>query len=167
MKKIVNRALILFLLSFSAFAQDEKFEKGAQEFGVSNIGIGYSSAYGFTAGANVRYQYYVLNRFSAGGNAFYNHFGDDEWFGAGPVASFIFFRGGDWFGRLDQIVTFAKFNGFTEDMATTFGTSVVSINYSPPFSNYFIGGGYATSYALSAGEVVRPNTIQLNLGFFF
>lgn len=159
-------ALILNLL-VATNTQAEALEKGTQELGISNIGIGYSSQSGFLISANTRYQYFVLNRFALGGAFFYNNFNDHEWMGLGPVASYIFFTTQSWFGRVDQQVTLAKFNGFNEKMAEVFGTSGVSINYLPPMTNFFIGGGYAHTYALNDGEVVRPNAFQVFAGWLW
>ena len=167
MKNVLKMALTLLLTS-NAFAQiNERFNKGAREFGISNIGIGYSSSHGLMISASTRYQYYFLNRFSAGGVAFYDQFGSTEWMGLGPVASYILFTHSNWFGRLDQHLIAAKYNGFRGDYASVYGTSGLSLNYLPTNSNYYIGGGYAHSYALSDGDVLRPNIFQLGIGWFF
>lgn len=160
--------LVFLTLSFQVLASiEENFDQGTQEFGVSNIGIGFSSAGGIAIGAQTRYQYYLLNRFSLGGTGFYHHFGDDEWFGAGPVASYILFMKEQWFSRLDQQVVGAKFNGFTRNYASFQGSSGISVGYVPLGANYSLGAGYIKSYALSEGATWQPDLFQLNLGFFF
>lgn len=159
-------SLLIYLLILSS-ATASRFMKGTQELGISNIGIGYSNIDGLLISANTRYQYFILNRLAAGGAVFYNNFNDHEWMGLGPVASYIFFTTESWFGRVDQQLTLAKFNGFNSKLSTFFGTSGVSINYLPPLTNFFIGGGYAHTYGLNDGEVIRPNAIQIIAGWLF
>jgi hypothetical protein len=168
MAKTKLRLFLLFSLSLRAFPQTETyFAKGAQEFGLSNVGIGHSSSQGLIVSANARYQYYVLNRFSLGGAAFYNNFNDREWIGAGPVASYILFTYRRWFSRFDQQVTAAKFTDFPDDPATLYGTSSIGLNYLPEMSRFFIGGGYSHTYALNHGRIITPNAFQLFAGWFF
>ena len=168
MIRLKSCALLALLLSSVAFAQiEDNFDKGTHEFGISNIGIGYSSANGFAFGAQTRYQHYFINRFSAGGTAFYNNIGSDEWYGAGPTATYILFMKNQWFSRLDQQVVAAKYNGFSTDYATMQGSTGISINYVPMGSHYSLGAGYIKSYALSSGRAFQPDLIQLSVGFFF
>ncbi len=143
------------------------FEQGTQEFGISNVSIGYSSASGLIVGAGTRYQYFVLDRVSLGGTAFYHKTENHEWMGLGPVASYILFTYENWFSRLDQQVTAAKFNGFDENFATFSGTISLSLNYLPQGSNFFVGAGFAHSYPLSDGDVLRRNTVQIFAGWFW
>lgn len=162
--------LISLMISIQAWSQTEEyFQQGTREFGLTNLGISHSSTTGTSVSAGTRFQYYVINRLSLGGSAFYNNFNDHEWMGLGPVASYILFAYQRWFSRLDQQVTFAKFNGFDkeDDPATTYGTSTISLNYFPQMTGFFIGAGYSHSYALNDGEVFRPNIIQLNAGWMF
>lgn len=164
----MRKFLVMLLLSFTAHAQtSDLFQKGSHELGLANLGIGYSSAGGLSFSANVRYQYFILNRLSVGGAAFYNNFNDREWMGLGPVASYILFTYHSWFARFDQQVTAAKFNGFNDPPATLYGTSGISINYLPQSSNFFIGAGYARSYALNDGRVIWPNSFQVFAGWLW
>lgn len=164
-------AILLLILLFSpsqGWSQTSGyFRSGTQELGLANLGVGYSDPGGLSFSANVRYQYYFLNRFAVGGSAFYNNFNDREWMGVGPVASYILFTYYSWFARFDQQVTAAKFNGFDDPPASLYGTSAISINYLPLGSNFFIGGGYARSYALTEGRVLWPNSFQVFGGFLW
>lgn len=164
-KNLLTFSILVLLLL--ARAEASPFEKGTQEFGLSNLGIGYSSSGGMMVSANSRYQYFLLNRFSAGGSIFYNNFNDHEWMGLGPVVSYIFFTTPSWFGRIDQQLTVAKFNGFSDKMSSFYGSSGVSINYLPPMTNFFIGGGYVNTYALNDGRVMRPNAFQIFAGWLW
>lgn len=166
----MKKLLIVFslCLSLNLFAQEEYFEQGSSEIGLTNIGLGYSNVGGLAVSLSSRYQYYFLNRFAVGGFGFYNNFNDNEWMGVGPSASYILFTLNNWFGRLDQQVTFAKFNGFSDpDPASIYGTSGISINHMTPDSNFYIGFGYARTYALNEGRVIWPNSFQVFAGWFF
>ncbi|MFP5384433.1 MAG: hypothetical protein ACLGHN_00035 [Bacteriovoracia bacterium] len=159
--------LLILLVTFPLRAEISAFQKGTHELGLANLGIGYSSQDKFAVSASVRYQYYVLNRFAMGAFGFYNNFNDHEWMGAGPVTSYILFKHLRWFMRADQEVTLAKFNGFSDPPATLFGTTSLSINYLPEYSNFFLGIGYARTYALNEGRVLRPNALQIFAGWLW
>lgn len=159
---------LFFSFPLSLYAQiNSYFDKGTHELGLSNLGIGYSSAGGFLVQATTRYQYYVVNRVALGGVGFYNKFNTNEWMGLGPVASYIFLTHENFFSRLDQQLTLGKFNGFDEKISTIYGTSAISVNYLPFESSFSIGAGYAHSYALNSGRVIRPNAFQLFVGWFW
>jgi hypothetical protein len=160
--------LFISLLAFDCMAQPvDHFKKGTQEVGLTNLSLGYSSGTGFLVDAQTRYQYYLLNRFALGAVTFYSNFNSREWMGIGPVASYILFTQDHWFSRLDQQITTAKFNGFSDDPATLTGSSAISINYLPEYSNFFIGGGYMHTYALNDGRVIRPNSLQIFAGWIW
>ncbi|HXH74722.1 MAG TPA: hypothetical protein VNJ08_07135 [Bacteriovoracaceae bacterium] len=169
MNRLLKIALFLCLMTtLTSHAQvSRNFNKGSHELGLGNLGILYSNVGGFAVSANVRYQYYVLNRLSVGGFGFYNSIDEGEWMGLGPSASYILFTMRNWFGRLDQQITAAKFNGFEERMATLYGTSTLSVSYMPLDSNFFVGLGYAHSYALNKGEIIEPNGVQVLMGWFW
>ncbi|MBA2403360.1 MAG: hypothetical protein H0V66_01205, partial [Bdellovibrionales bacterium] len=152
--------LILFLgLSFNVLAEtDDYFQKNTQEIGISNIGLGYSSTGGFALEAGVRYQYFVADKIALGGTAFYNHYESGEWMGIGPTGSYIFWTHQNFFARLDQHVIAANYSGITPEPSSFYGISSLSINYLPTDSNFFIGAGYAHSYAFDKRDVLRPNT---------
>lgn len=166
MFRLTIHILFALFLSSKAIAQ-ERFEQGTQEVGLTNLGFGYSSAYGTSASAHSRYQRYILNRFAVGGFGFYNNFLDQEWMGVGPVGSYILFTHPYFFSRLDQQVTAAKFNGFQEHFSTYYGTSTLSLNYLPEGTNTYIGGGYGLNYSLNSQDVYRPNFFQFFIGWLF
>lgn len=159
--------LLLFLPGLLKAQTSEYFQKGSQELGLANIGLGYSGPGGFNFSANVRYQYYVLDRFAAGGFGFYNNFRDREWMGVGPALSYILFTYREFFARLDQQITFSKANGFDDPPASTYGTTGISVNYLPVMSNFYLGVGYAKNYALSSGDVIFPDSVIVAGGLFF
>lgn len=160
--------LVITLNALDSSAQSAGlFKKGTQEVGLTNLSLGYSSGTGFLVDAQTRYQYYLLNRFALGAGAFYNNFNSREWMGIGPVASYILFTQDRWFSRLDQQITLAKFNGFSDDPATLTGSSAISLNYLPEYSNFFIGGGFMHTYALNDGRVIRPNSLQIFAGWIW
>jgi hypothetical protein len=160
--------LIAVFIPLGSWAQvGDAFHAGTQELGLANLGLGYSDPGGFAVSANVRYQYYFINRVSAGGFGFYNNFAHREWMGVGPSLSYILLTYQDFFLRLDQQITFSKMSGFSDPPATTYGTTGLSVNYLPFQSNFFIGVGYARNYALSAGEVIFPDTILVSGGWLW
>lgn len=169
MKFIRKSALLLLSLSVQDCPAQTAglFKKGTQEVGLTNLSLGYSSGGGFLVEAQTRYQYYLINRFALGAGAFYNNFNSREWMGLGPVASYILFTKDRWFSRIDQQIIAAKFNGFSDDPATLTGSSAISINYLPEYSNFFIGGGYMRTYALNEGRVIRPNSLQIFAGWIW
>lgn len=159
--------LLLLLLFINVSHAQTRFEKGTQEVGLTNLGIGYSSVHGTSASAFSRYQYFLLNRFALGGFGFYNNFSNHEWMGLGPVASYILFSHSQFFSRLEQQVTAAKFNGFDEHFSSFYGTSTLSLNYMPEGSNAYFGGGYGLNYSLNSQDVYRPNFFQFFIGWLF
>ncbi len=164
------RILPILFLAFSLGVKAQTssyFQQGSHEVGLANLGLGYSSPGGLSFSANLRYQHFVLDRFAVGAFGFYNNFDDREWMGTGPVLSYILFTYEQWFARLDQQVTFAKFNGFKDDPASTYGTTGLSVNYLPQDSNFFIGAGYARSYALSSGRVIWPGSFTVFGGWLW
>lgn len=164
----ILRWWVLFVLFLAATAYAEsRFDRGTREFGLTNLGIGYSSVYGTSVSANFRYQHYLLNRFALGGFGFYNNFADREWMGTGPVATYILFTTNQFFSRFDQQVTAAKFNGFDDHFSTFYGTSLLSLNYLPEGSNLYIGGGYGVNYSLNNQDIYRPNFVQIFIGWIF
>lgn len=167
----MKQKIILFLLlTYSAqiFAEaSDYFQRQTQELGISNIGVGYSNVFGFQFHANARYQYFVLDRVAVGGSAFYDNFQRQEWMGIGPVASFIFWSYGNWFSRLDQALTVARYSGLGRDPSELYATTALGLNYIPDGTNYFIGASFAHSYALDNRQVLRPNIFQLMAGWFW
>lgn len=160
--------LILLIACVNCYAgADEYFKQSTHEFGVSNLGVGYSTAGDFVVEASSRYQYYILDKVAVGGTAFYSNFNSQEWMGIGPTASYVFWTHENWFSRLDQLFTAAKYNGFGSEPSSLYGTTTLGLSYLPTSSNFFIGAGFAHSYALDSRSVLRPNTIQLLLGWLW
>ena len=168
MKLKIILSLFLLVSSLNSYAgAEDYFKQSTHEFGLSNIGFGYSTEGSFIVEANTRYQYYIRDRIAIGGAAFYSNFDSQEWMGIGPTASYIFWAHQNWFSRVDQFLTAAKYSGFSDDPSSIYGTTSIGINYLPTTSNFFIGVGYAHSYALDSREVLKPNAIQLLLGWLW
>jgi hypothetical protein len=161
-------SLVLFLGIKVALADvSDAFQARTSEFGISNLGIGYSNIFGFQFHASTRYQYFILDRIALGGMAFYDNFNRREWMGLGPSASWIAATYHNWFLRLDQHVTTARYTGFVRDLSQLYGTTSIGIAHVPYRSNYYIGAAFAHTYALDGRDVFRPNTIQILLGWFW
>jgi hypothetical protein len=143
------------------------FQSRTHEFGLSNLGIGYSNVFGMQIHASTRYQYFLLDRLALGGHAFYDNFNRREWMGIGPSASWIFAAYHNWFARLDQSLTAASYTGIRADPSQLYGTSSLGLAYVPMGTNYYIGAAFAHSYPLDDRQVIRPNVLQILLGWFW
>jgi hypothetical protein len=168
--KLARLALMLFCLSTSLSAREELFERGNQEFGLGELGLGYSNVQGFLFAALAQYQYFVIDRLSVGGGAFYRNFGPRdrrfENYGAGPSASWYFWTSRDWFAALGQNLIFSHYNGPRENVSFTTTTSSLGLNY-------FLGERTALgvslnySHALDGKRILQPFFVGAGFRAFF
>jgi hypothetical protein len=163
------RKLLLLLFIFSltpVMANERLLNQGRSEVGFSELGIGYSSARGLLFSAQANYQYFLLDRFSLGGGAFYQNTGGREgrfeYMGIGPSANYYFITSQSWFAGFGQDLMFSKYNGDRDNMSFVTTTSSLGFNYLvAPNSAFGISLNY--THPLDGRRIIQP--FSLGVGF--
>jgi hypothetical protein len=171
MKKTILKTLLIYsLLTSSLFASNNLFRQGGAEFGISELGIGYSSATGLLFAGHAQYQYFVLNRLSVGGGVFYRNLaGRDsrfEHFGAGPAATYYFWTTTRWFAGIGQNLVFSRYHGRRSNMSLITTTSSLGLNYLVG-ERSALGVVVAYSHALDDRRLLYPFSVGAAFRTFF
>jgi hypothetical protein len=165
---LMKKSLVLILSAAmtSAGATESLLNQGRSEIGFSELGIGYSSARGLLFSAQANYQYFLVNRFSLGGGAFYQNTGGREgrfeYMGIGPSANYYFLTAQSWLAGIGQDLMFSKYNGDRENVSFVTTTSSLGLNYLIAPNSAF-GASFNYSHSLDGKRILQP--FSLGVGF--